>query len=287
MAKSKIRNIEKLITSRFYKDEYIKELFRSLRTKILYVLSSMQDKSLVITSLHAEAGKSTIASNIAISFAQQKLRTVLIDGDLRRGILHEFFEVKNNPGLSDFLTAQIQTQQNNSPALLNQPYVHNLHTSNQLDALFNQEKTDSAGYNQQYFKQQPTIEDYLAAIINKTHVPDLYIISCGNYLENPSDLFRSFQFREMKKILAHYFDIIIMDSPPLGAVVDAAVVQDMFAKYIIVVKAGKTNIIDLNKKINEFFTAKDKILGMVLNFATVDKKITYYKYSKYYSKKSS
>jgi capsular exopolysaccharide synthesis family protein len=251
----------------------------------MYVLSPLQDKSLVITSLHAEAGKSTIASNLAISFAQQGLRTVLLDGDLRKGLLHEFFEIPINPGLSDFLTAPIPAAQPSFSAVQSQPYFSDIRFNDQLDLLFKPAPQQQASYDHSFFKQQPSIEDYLAAVINKTHVPNLHLIPCGNYLDNPSDLLRSFQFREMKNILSHYFDIILIDTPPLGAVVDSAVIQDMFAKYIIIVKAGKTNIVDLNNKIHEFFKDKDKILGMILNFATVDKKITYYKYSKYYTSK--
>jgi hypothetical protein len=69
----------------------------------------------------------------------------------------------------------------------------------------------------------------------------------------------------------------------LGAVADAVVVNHLFGGYLIVVNAGTTNIIDLNKKIAEFPVLGKKLVGFVLNRAMVDSRILYYKKSKYYN----
>ncbi|NLE02787.1 MAG: polysaccharide biosynthesis tyrosine autokinase [Fibrobacter sp.] len=87
---------------------HIHETFRSLRAKINHRLEIVQGKSFMVTGYDSGDGKSLIASNIAIIAAQQHIPTLLIDGDMRRGILHETFAVDNQPGLSDLLLSDVQ-----------------------------------------------------------------------------------------------------------------------------------------------------------------------------------
>jgi capsular exopolysaccharide synthesis family protein len=227
---------DKLITEDFEED-YIKELFRSLRTKIFMRLHGIVDKSLVVTSIDANVGKSTISSNIAIAIANQNWRTVLIDGDLRCGVLHSYFDVDQRPGISDFILSD-----------------------------------------------EKVTEKSLNTIIKRTHVKDLNLITTGKYRRDSSDLLTSAKFIKTKKLLSGMFDMIILDTPPIGSVTDPFVVCDFFSRYIIVVRAGKTDIVDLKNKFKEFPAVKKKILGLVLNFTNMDKMRSYYRNSKYYSK---
>ena len=86
------------------------ELFRSLTTKIQLDYYDNPDKSMVVTSLEMNEGKSTVAANLAISFAEYGVKTVLIDCDLRRGVAHKILNVKKSPGLSDYLFEKIKGQ---------------------------------------------------------------------------------------------------------------------------------------------------------------------------------
>lgn len=60
-------------------------------------------KSLLITSTVPGEGKSWVASNLAVTFAQAGKRVLLVDADMRKGRQHEIFEVNNNNGLSNYL----------------------------------------------------------------------------------------------------------------------------------------------------------------------------------------
>ena len=77
------------------------ESFRTLRMSVMY--ASGKQVSVAVSSPSPGDGKSFIASNLAMSFADAGFRTVLVDGDTRRGSLHELFEVPRAAGLTDYL----------------------------------------------------------------------------------------------------------------------------------------------------------------------------------------
>ncbi|WP_342388785.1 CpsD/CapB family tyrosine-protein kinase [Salinicoccus bachuensis] len=78
----------------------VSEQFRILRTNITYSGVDHPIRSVLFTSAIAGAGKSTIAANMAVAYAQAGVKTLLVDGDLRRPTTHYTFEVPNRKGLS-------------------------------------------------------------------------------------------------------------------------------------------------------------------------------------------
>jgi len=84
----------------------VSEAYRGLRTNITFSNPDRPPKSLVFTSPLPQDGKSTTASNLAITLTQQGLRVILVDGDLRRGVLNTVFRVTREPGLSNVLAGQ-------------------------------------------------------------------------------------------------------------------------------------------------------------------------------------
>ena len=81
----------------------IVEAFRSIRMNVRYASMPTQKVALTITSPGAGDGKSLVASNLALSFAEGGWRTVLVDGDLRRGALHATFDLPSGPGVVEYL----------------------------------------------------------------------------------------------------------------------------------------------------------------------------------------
>ena len=83
---------------------YVSELFRTLRTNVQFMSSSKGLKSLLVTSTLPGEGKTWVASNLAVAFAQADKKVVLIDADMRKCCLHSLFKVAPCPGLSNYLS---------------------------------------------------------------------------------------------------------------------------------------------------------------------------------------
>lgn len=82
----------------------LSEAFRSLRTSVLLSTASRPPRSLVFISAEPSEGKTTICSNLAISLAQIGRRVLVIDADMRRPKIHQFFHLENPSGLVNYLT---------------------------------------------------------------------------------------------------------------------------------------------------------------------------------------
>lgn len=84
----------------------ISEAYRTLRTNIQFSNFDNNIKTLLITSSSSCEGKSTVASNLAISIAESKNKVLLLDCDLRRPSIHKKFNLSNKNGLSNLLIGQ-------------------------------------------------------------------------------------------------------------------------------------------------------------------------------------
>ncbi len=82
----------------------ISEVFRTLRTNIQFISTDKKTKTLLITSTLPGEGKSWIASNLAVTFAQAGKKVVLIDADMRKGRQYVIFGTPSKPGLSNYLS---------------------------------------------------------------------------------------------------------------------------------------------------------------------------------------
>ncbi len=75
------------------------EAYRTLRTNIKFSSYDEEMRVITITSSRPGEGKSTVASNIAITFAQNGNKVLLIDADLRRPTIHKKFKLPNSQGI--------------------------------------------------------------------------------------------------------------------------------------------------------------------------------------------
>ncbi len=194
----------------------VSEAYRSFRTNITFANPDKPAKTLVFTSPLPQDGKSTTAANLAITMAQQGTRVLLVDADLRRGVLNSVFGKERTPGLSDLLLGGI--------GLKDALQVVDLGESGSLDFL-------------------PT----------------------GTLPPNPAELLGSQRMKELLGHLGGLYDLIILDTPPLTVVTDAAVLGTKADGVILVARANATDKGAVTYAVEQLRNVRAKVLGSVLN----------------------
>ena len=85
----------------------ISEQFRTIRTNISFSMPDQELKTILVTSSTPGEGKSTIAANLGVVYAQEGKRVLIIDGDLRKPTLHQTFKRFNKAGLCGVLAKKV------------------------------------------------------------------------------------------------------------------------------------------------------------------------------------
>jgi protein-tyrosine kinase len=123
------------------------------------------------------------------------------------------------------------------------------------------------------FKQRmtPGLTSYLAgdalldAIITKTPIPSLSIVTSGPTPPNPAELLASRRMREFLDHVTERYDIVLVDSPPVLAVTDAGALASMMDGVLFVVAAGKVPFAAMRRAKNQIEAAQGRVLGAVVN----------------------
>lgn len=107
----------------------VAESFRSIRTNLLFQMRKKGEEkgktSILLTSCGPQEGKSTTICNLAICLAEQGKKTVIVDADLRRPVVHSVFGGDKNIGFSNFLYGEKTVEE-----ILNKTEIENLFTVN-------------------------------------------------------------------------------------------------------------------------------------------------------------
>ncbi len=212
-------------------DAQVIEAFRTIRLNLAHAAPEGR-LALTISSPAPGEGKSFISSNLALSFADAGYRTLLIDGDTRRGELHRNFGVDRRPGLIDHLA-------DNHP----------------LETLF-----------------RPT-----------TH-PLCTLLPSGSRKRNAPELLGSARMREVIASQRELFDVIIVDSPPLGAGIDPFVLATLTGNLALVVRAGATQKDLAEAKLQVVDQLPIRLVGAILNDVHASTNLyRYYSYNSGYA----
>jgi capsular exopolysaccharide synthesis family protein len=203
------------------------EAFRSVRLNLAHSFETQGPMALTVSSPSPGDGKSLISSNLALSFAEAGYRTILVDGDTRRGELHRTFGVDRRPGLVDALLGEAE----------------------------------------------------LAGIVRPTSHPELMLIPCGTRSAHSPELLGSAQMQELMTKLKDSYDVILVDSPPLGAGIDPFVLATACGNLILVLRAGETDRQLAEAKLQVLDRLPIRLLGAVLNDVRVGQGA--YKYDSY------
>lgn len=118
----------------------------------------------------------------------------------------------------------------------------------------------------------------------KTNVPGLDMIFSGPVPPNPSELLGSDKFTELLEAAKQNYDYIFIDTPPLGSVIDAAVVAKISDGTMLVVESNAVSYRFVQRVKDQLDKADSRILGVVLNKVELNSRGYYGHYGRYYGK---
>ena len=98
-----------------------------------------------------------------------------------------------------------------------------------------------------------------------TNVENLFVVQAGSISPNPTALLQSENFSTMIDTLRKYFDYIIVDTAPIGIVIDAAIITQKCDASVLVIAAGEANRKDVQKAKGQLEQTNKPFLGVVLN----------------------
>jgi len=172
-------------------------------------------------------GKSMISSNLALSFAEAGFKTLLIDGDIRRGKLHSIFGVERRPGLLDYLAGEVDAVH-----VMREVPVHGA----------------------------------------------LTLIASGTRRHRGPELLTSARLPALLNMVRSRFDVIIIDSAPLAAGVDAYALSVATRNLMLVMRTGHTDRRVAKAKLKLMNRLPVRVLGAVVNAVSSGELYSEYSY---------
>jgi len=205
------------------------EALRGIRLNLVHAYGSAGPLMLTISSPGSGDGKSFLSSNLALAFGDGGYRTLLIDGDVRRGTLHRLLGGSRKPGLTDYLAGTASRE----------------------------------------------------SIVQPTGYPSVSFIASGTRQHTSPELLGSPALAELLSAMRPTYNVILVDSPPLGAGVDPFVLGAATRNMILVLRTGATDKQMARAKLEVLERLPIRLLGAVLN--DVPEIGMYYRYYSYLS----
>jgi len=129
----------------------------------------------------------------------------------------------------------------------------------------------------------------LADVIQRTFAENLWLLPSGLHPPNPAELLNSKRMQDLMKIVKDSFDVILIDTPPVLAVIDPLIVSSFSDMTILIIKTNSTKRKPLLKTIEELKKAKASLAGAVFNDAKIRSDgyfRNYFQYEYYQDKQS-
>jgi capsular exopolysaccharide synthesis family protein len=194
-------------------------------------------KAILVTSTIPGEGKTLVASNLAGCFARHGKRTLLVDCDLRRPMIHRHYELQNDVGLLKWQEAGARLD---APRVSELPELGIVKAGDNLD-----------------------------------------VLRSGGRSKTPTELLESPAFTQLIDKLKREYDLVVVDSPPLGAVTDALLIAESTDEVVYVCRFNRALRKHIRLYIRALRQGKNEILGVVLNGLSA-RRIEYYSNYRYY-----
>lgn len=252
------------------------EAFRLLYSNLTYGWGDRQ-RTILVTSVAPQEGKTLIAANLAVTFAREGARVLLIDCDLRRPRLHKLFQVSRAPGLAElFLPDSSAAERELAEAEESRrPLEHAYSMLPDVVRPGEPVTAESAGHakavtngNGRTTEATPQVGDHRSARfrnIRETGTRGLWLLPCGAVERNGSGTLKTGTFRNLLNELASDFDVILLDTAPALVSADAVVLAPVADDVLLVIRAGHTDRDAAERAHQQLTDAGGHVVGAVLN----------------------
>ncbi len=247
---SDIKN--KLVIYHSPKSPYV-ETYHTLRTNIKFSQEHVETRGIVLfTSAGISEGKTLTSVNFALASALAGIKTLYIEFDLRRPLVHRWFGINRVPGITDYILGR-------------KMYEEVAHTT--TDFLL-------GGIEIERIIATPGLENFV-------------FISCGNIPPNPVDLLSSSKTFDVLTELKEKFELVVIDTPPVLLFADALILSKYATYVILVYRVGRIARGALKRAKDMLLSIKANLVGVVLNDIRAEEmepRYGYYYAYKYYTK---
>jgi succinoglycan biosynthesis transport protein ExoP len=120
--------------------------------------------------------------------------------------------------------------------------------------------------------------------IQKTQIDNIWLMTSGPHPPNPAELLNSRHMRELISLAKERFDTVLIDTPPVLAVIDPVIVASLADATVFIVRAAKTTRKALGRAVAEIRKSKADVIGLVFNEVRIGSQAVgtpYYHYYQY------
>jgi succinoglycan biosynthesis transport protein ExoP len=250
------------------------ESIRELRTSLRVLLDDAPCPVILVTSPEPGDGKTFVTANLAAAWAMSGSKVIVVSADFRRPRLEEIFGLQTPglPGLADVIKSNWKTPEQAERRIASRQ-------AQRLPTRPGDESPARSGDRRAAGSTDPrsaslrggrdTIPDSDEASVStylvESGIYGLQVLPAGTQLENPSELFGSPGMQPVLDQLPLLADVVIVDTPPVLAVPDTAILGSLAHGAVVVASEGKTERIDLERTINRLEATHCQVLGVVVN----------------------
>ena len=120
--------------------------------------------------------------------------------------------------------------------------------------------------------------------VQKTAIENIWVLSSGPHPPNPAELLNSRRMKDLLALAKDRFDFVLLDTPPVLAVIDPVIISSLADCTVVVIRAGKTTRKPLVRAVEDIRKAKADIVGVIFNEVKLGRQgaaVPYYQYYQY------
>jgi Mrp family chromosome partitioning ATPase len=245
------------------------EAFRLLYSSLTFNWGQGR-RVILVTSVAPQEGKTLVAANLAVTFAREGARVLLMDCDLRRPRLHKMFQMARSPGLIQLFrpASMPQLPETGDSDDEGKPIVGSYSMLPGVERMAASDQASPTAPAPDGRIGDPlglTRNGVSIPSIRQTSIKGLSLLPSGTIPMNSAETIKAGPFRQLLNELSDGYDVIVLDTPPVLVSADAVILAPLADDVLLVVRAGQTHRGAAERAHQQLTDAGGHVLGAVLN----------------------